>query len=324
MGLLRNFCRLVTFCTVISTLFVLSLTAVFLLHTVPPLYQEYKLQRPNDHGSDSLFAQLEQLLFPERFNVNRLNTFNYKHLLHLSSDQFHSTKHNQSYWIYITGNQTCNDDLDGEPESVKSAAPCQRFDAALAEVVAPYYVQGKTSLPNNASVFTLNCDISPFLCDAWAVSPPGLVKMESKGECGFSFNGMFPQLKCPYAAWFLYLPLSAEFYELAFPKDKNLLRTLPDEKTQLRTLLESSYLHEAGVGHSMMQYVGNGGEVQEFSELLGELVAGFPTADLYSGWFAWWLGEDWSVEDAEDADLPLHERAENRSSAWDFDGPPNF
>jgi hypothetical protein len=40
-----------------------------------------------------------------------------------------------------------------------------------------------------------------------------------------------------------------------------------------------------------LEYVGNGGEPLELYEVLGEIIAGFPVAELYGKVFSWWLGE---------------------------------
>lgn len=66
---------------------------------------------------------------------------------------------------------------------------------------------------------------------------------------------------------------------------------LPDERWQLRSLFESTCAHEVYLIQRLLEYVGNGGEPLEFREIFGDLIAGFPVAEVYGRGFAWWLGE---------------------------------
>ncbi|KAM0715932.1 hypothetical protein Q7P37_008446 [Cladosporium fusiforme] len=245
----------------------------FSLYVGPTLYQEYRIDSPGDPGSASVGSALERLLYPNLWNVHSLNTYNYKELLRLSSDQNFMRKDLRHSWIYVTGNQTC--------ESVED---CERFDRAFDEVIASYYI---TPPAYNASIFTLNCDISPFLCNGWAATPPALIRMESLGfpHCGISDF----RLHCPFGVRYIPLPTPNGLSRML--GTYNPVDGLPDERWQLRSLFESTCAHEVYLIQRLLEYVGNGGEPEELEEIFGDLIAGYPIAEQYGKLFSWWLGE---------------------------------
>lgn len=179
-------------------------------------------------------------------------------------------------WIYITGDESCSSKDD-----------CERFNAAFDEVTPAYYVNPPA---NNASIYTLNCDTSPFVCQAWAATPPALIRLESLGHPHCKVvSDPWPQLRCPFGARYIPLPTNAGLSVMLGsyrPVDG-----IPDEKWQLRSLFESTCAHEVYIIQRLLEYVGNGGEPMEFSEIFGDLIVGFPIAELYGKLFSWWLGE---------------------------------
>lgn len=255
-----------------------TITAVlsFSLHVGPTLYKEYKADSPNNEASPLFQATLDNLLRRNQFNVHHLTTYNYKSLLRLTDDLEDMRKDLRHVWIYVTGDKTCD-----------SGEDCERFNAAFDEITPAYYVNAPA---NNASIFTLDCDTSPFLCDSWAVAPPALTRLESLGfpHCRI-VNDPMPRLRCPYGV--RYIPL---------PTNKGLARMLgsyrpvdglPDEKWQLRSLFESTCAHEVYIIQRLLDFVGNGGDPMSWSEVLGYLVVTTPVADVYGKLFSWWLGE---------------------------------
>jgi hypothetical protein len=106
-------------------------------------------------------------------------------------------------------------------------------------MIPAYYVKPPA---DNALVFILNCNTSPFLCQGWAATPPALIRMESLGfpHCRIS-NDPLPSLQCSYGARYIPLPLTKEFTTGTYrPIDG-----VPDEKWQLRSLPDATCVHEA-------------------------------------------------------------------------------
>lgn len=221
-------------------------------------------------------ASIDRLLRLERFNVYPITSYTYKNLLRLSDDQNWMRKDLRHSWIYVTGDETCTKKED-----------CERFDAAFDEVTPAYYVNPPA---NNASMYTLNCDTSPFLCQAWAATPPALIRLESLGHphCRIVSDPL-PRLRCPFGA--RYIPLPTNKGLSAMLGSYRPIDGIPDEKWQLRSLFESTCAHEVYIIQRLLEYVGNGGEPMEFSEIFGDLIVGFPIAEQYGRLFSWWLGE---------------------------------
>jgi len=266
---------LIKYCIYFSVFCTLAAVLSFSLYIGPTLYKEYKLDLPRDPGSSSFQATLDRILRPDQFNTYQLTTYNYKSLLRLSDDLDWMHKDLRHSWIYVTGNETC---ALGED--------CERFDAAFDEVTSAYYLNHPPA--NNASMYILNCDTSPFLCNAWSVAPPALVRLESLGfpHCKIASDPL-PRLRCPFGA--RYIPL---------PTNKGLARMLgsyrpvdgvPDEKWQLRSLFESTCAHEVYIIQRLLDWVGNGGEPGDAAEDFGYFVTVLPVADLYGKLFSWWL-----------------------------------
>lgn len=266
----------IKYCTYLVIFSVVAAILSFSLYIGPTLYKEYKLDSPWDPASPSVQAVFDRILAPDRFNVYQLTSYNFKSLLRLSDDLDWMRKDLRHTWVYVTGNETC-----------ASAEDCERFNAAFDEVVPAYYLNPPA---NNASMYTLDCDTSPFLCKAWAVAPPALVRLESLGHphCKIVSDPV-PRLRCPYGA--RYIPL---------PTNKGLARMLgsyrpidgiPDEKWQLRSLFESTCAHEVYIIQRLLDYVGNGGEPMDASEDFGFFVTVLPVAKQYGRLFSWWLGE---------------------------------
>lgn len=263
---------LTKWCTGLSIFSTIAALLSLSLYIGPTLYAEYRSDSPNDPSS--VVSALDRILHPDRWNISPLTTYNYKSHLRLSEDQNWMRKDLRHSWVYITGNQTCENKQD-----------CERFDTAFDEVTAQYYLSPPA---HNASIFTLNCDTSPFLCDGWAASPPALIRLES---LGFPHCGITPdfRLQCPFGARYIPLPTPNGLTRMLGtyrPVDG-----LPDERWQLRSLFESTCAHEVYLIQRLLEYVGNGGEPMEFREILGDVIAGFGVADLYGMGFAWWLGE---------------------------------
>lgn len=253
--------------TALSVLSTLTALLSLTLYITPTLYQEYKTDTTD-------ISVLDRFLYPDRWNIQALNTYNYKRQLRLSEDQNFMRKDLRHAWIYVTGNSTCESPQD-----------CERFDAAFDEVVAPYYI---TPPAHNASIFTLNCDTSPFLCDSWAASPPALIRTESLGFPHCSITSDY-RLKCPFGVRYMPLPTPNGLSRML--GSYRPVEGLPDERWQLRSLFESTCAHEVYLIQRLLEYVGNGGEPLEFREIFGDLIAGFPVAEVYGRGFAWWLGE---------------------------------
>jgi hypothetical protein len=264
----------VRYCTYLSILSNLAAILLFSLYIIPTLYPEYKSDSPLDPTSPSTIATFERFLHPERWNINSITTYNYKAMLRLSDDQNWIRKDHRHSWIYITGNQSC-----------PSKANCERFEAAFDKVIPAFYVKPPA---DNASVFVLNCDTSPFLCQGWAATPPALIRLESLGfpYCRIS-NDPLPSLRCSYGARYIPLPSTKELTKGTYrPVDG-----VPDEKWQLRSLLDSTCTHEAYSVRRLLEHVGNGGRPMGFSGFLGDLITGYGIAELYGMLFSWWLGE---------------------------------
>ncbi|KAL1583403.1 hypothetical protein WHR41_07627 [Cladosporium halotolerans] len=264
---------LILWCSAISVFSAITAFLGFSAYIVPTLYEEYKSDSPWNTSAPSVQAEIERLLYRDIWNIFPLTTYNYKSMLRLTEDQNFMKKDHRHIWIYITGNQTCS-----------SAEECTRFDAAFDEVTEKYYLSPPA---NNASIFTLNCDTSPFLCSAWAATPPALIRVESLGfpHCKISF----PHLQCPYGVRYIPLPTGqgmARMLGSYSPVDG-----IPDARWQLRSLFESTCAHEVYIIQRLLEFAGNGGEPEEFDEIFGDLIAGFPIAEQYGKLFSWWLGE---------------------------------
>jgi hypothetical protein len=266
----------IKYCIYFSIFCTIAAVLSFSLYIGPTLYKEYKLDSPWDPASPTVQATFDRILRRDQFNVYRLTTYNYKSLLRLSDDLDWMRKDLRHSWIYVTGNKTC-----------ESSENCERFNAAFDDVVPAYYLNPPA---NNASMYTLDCDTSPFLCNALAVYPPALIRLESLGfpHCKI-FSDPLPRLRCPYGA--RYIPL---------PTNKGLARMLgsyrpvdgvPDEKWQLRSLFESTCAHEVYIIQRLLGWVGNGGEPMDASEDFGFFVTMLPVAEVYGKLFSWWLGE---------------------------------
>jgi hypothetical protein len=246
------------------------------LYIAPTLYAEYKADSPRNPTSPSSEATLARLTAPNRWNLFSLNTYNYQSLLRLSADQNWIHQDHRHAWIYVTGgNKTCSSNIED----------CARFDSAFDEITPTYYLNPPA---NNASIFTLDCDTSPFLCNAWAATPPALIRVESLGapHCRI-VNNPWPRLHCPFGTRYIPLPTGAGLAKMLGtyrPVDG-----LPDAKWQLRSLFESTCAHEVYVIQRLLEYVGNGGEPMELYEVFGEIIAGYPVAELFGKVFSWWL-----------------------------------
>jgi hypothetical protein len=268
----------IKYCTYLSIFSTLAALLSLTLYITPTLYAEYKADSPWDPTSPSSEATLARLTAPNRWNLYPLNTYNYKSLLRLSSSQNWIHKDHRHAWIYVTGgNATCASNIED----------CARFDSAFDEITPTYYLNPPA---NNASIFTLNCDASPFLCNAWAATPPALIRVESLGapHCHVASDPL-PRLHCPFGTRYIPLPTGAGLAKMLGtyrPVDG-----LPDAKWQLRSLFESTCAHEVYVIQRLLEYVGNGGEPLELYEVFGEIITGFPVAELYGKVFSWWLGE---------------------------------
>lgn len=263
----------IIWCTGLSIFSTIAALLSFSLYVGPTLYQEYKSDSPWDPNSPSVLSTIDRFLHPDQWNVQALTTYNYKSQLRLSADQSFMRKDLRHSWIYITGNETCENPQD-----------CQRFDAAFDEVTASYYLNPPAY---NASIFTLNCDTSPFLCNNWAATPPALIRMESLGFPHCAISGF--QLECPFGVRYMPLPTPNGLSKMLGTYQP--VRGIPDERWQLRSLFESTCAHEVYIIQRLLKYVGNGGVPEEIEEIFGELIAGFPIAELYGLLFSWWLGE---------------------------------
>jgi hypothetical protein len=269
----------IKYCTYLSILSTLAALLSLSLYITPTLYAEYKADSPYDLSSPSGEATMARLSAPNRWNLYPLNTYNFESLLRLSRDQNWMLKDLRHAWIYVTGNATCT--------SLNTTEDCERFDSAFDEITSTYYLNPPA---NNASIFTLDCDTSPFLCNAWAATPPALIRVESLGHphCHIA-SDPWPRLHCPFGTRYIPLPTGAGLAKMLGtyrPVDG-----LPDAKWQLRSLFESTCAHEVYVIQRLLEYVGNGGEPMELYEVFGEIIAGFPVAKLYGRMFSWWLGE---------------------------------
>jgi len=269
----------IKYTTYLSTLSTITSLLSLTLYIAPTLYREYKADSPWDLTSPSGQAALDRLTDPTRWNLHPINTYSYQSLLRLSPDQNWMHSSERHAWIYVTGKETCS--------ALNNTQACEDFDAAFDEITPGYYLNPPA---HNASIFTLNCDTSPFLCNAWAATPPALIRLESLGHphCRIASNP-WPQLHCPFGARYIPLPTGAGLAKMLGtyrPVDG-----LPDARWQLRSLFESTCAHEVYVIQRLLEYVGNGGEPMEVSEIFGEIVAGFPVAKLYGRVFSWWLGE---------------------------------
>lgn len=267
----------IKYCTYLSIFSTLTAFLSLTLYITPTLYREYKADSGNDLSSPSGQASMDRLTAPNRWNLYPLNTYTYQSLLRLSSDQNWMRKDLRHAWIYVTGNTTCS-----------SSEDCERFDSAFDEITQSYYLNPPA---NNASIFTLDCDTSPFLCNAWAATPPALIRIESLGHphCQVA-SDPWPRLRCPFGTRYIPLPTGAGLAKMLGtyrPVDG-----LPDAKWQLRSLFDSTCAHEVYVIQRLLEYVGNGGEPLELYEVFGEIIAGFPVAELYGKVFSWWLGEE--------------------------------
>lgn len=276
----------VIWCTALSVFSTIAGLLSFSAYIVPTLYQEYKSDSPWNATSPSVEALTWRLRNPHHWNIYPLNTYNYKSMLRLSEDQNFMRKDLRHSWIYITGGEQTCDDVE----------ECERFDTAFDKVTEAYYINPPA---HNASIFTLNCDTSPFLCKAFAATPPALIRTESLGfpHCGivdFSLN-------CPYGVRYIPLPTPVGLSKMLGsyrPVDG-----LPDARWQLRSLFESTCAHEVYVIQRLLEFSGNGGDVEEFSEVLGDLITGFPIAEVYGRAFSWWLGEGYGDDGDEPAEL---------------------
>jgi hypothetical protein len=266
----------IKYCTYLSIFCIAAAVLSLSLYLVPSLYSEYKLDSPWDEASPSVLASLDRIVRPNQFNVHQLTTYNYKTMLRLTDELDYMRKDLRHTWIYVTGNETC-----------ASSEDCERFNIAFDEVTPAYYVN---SPANNASIYTLDCDTSPFLCNSWSVAAPALIRLESLGSphCKIVTDPTL-RLNCPYGV--RYIPL---------PTNKGLARMLgsyrpvdglPDEKWQLRSLFESTCAHEVYIIQRLLDFVGNGGDPINWSEVWGYLVVATPVADVYGKLFSWWLGE---------------------------------
>jgi hypothetical protein len=266
-----------------------TLTAIisFSLYIGPTLYKEYKLDSPWNSDSPSVQALMDRLVRPNQFNTYQLTTYSYKSLLRLTDDLYWMRKDLRHSWIYATGDKTC-----------PSSEDCARFDAALDEVTPGYYFNPPA---NNASIYTLNCDTSPFLCQGLAIEPPALIRLESLGfpHCGIVSDPL-PRLRCPFGARYIPLPTNkglAKMLGAYRPVDG-----VPDEKWQLRSLFESTCAHEVYIIQRSLEYLGNGGEPMQPSEDFGFFVTILP-AEWLGSLFSWWLGEGHRGGDAGAGDL---------------------
>lgn len=266
----------VKYCTYLSILSTIASILSFSLYIGPTLYKEYKSDSPWDANSPSTEAALSRFLYPDQWNTYPLTSYNYKSMLRLSEDQNWMHKDLRHVWIYITGGESC-----------ESKESCERFDAAFDEVTSAYYLKPPA---NNASMFTLDCDTSPFLCSAWAATPPALIRVESPGApyCRVVSDPL-PGLRCPFGTRYIPLPTTTGLSKMLGTYRP--VEGLPTENWQLRSLFESTCAHEVYVLQRLLEYVGNGGEPMEFSEIFGDLITGFPIAELYGKVFSWWLGE---------------------------------
>lgn len=252
-----------------STYLFIATVLLLMIYIAPPLYTEYKLD------SSLAAARFERFLYPERWNVHALTTYNYINMLRLTEDQNWMRKDLRHVWIYVTGNASCP-----SPET------CERFTTAFDEVIPAYYLNPPA---NNASIFTLDCDTSPFLCQGWAAVPPALIRIESLGfpHCGIVTSPLL-SLQCPFGV--RYIPLPTGHFAKALGTSQ-IIDSVPDEKWQLRSLLESTCAHEVYRIRRLLEHVGNGGQPLGLSGVLGDLVAGYGIAGAYGGLFSWWLGE---------------------------------
>jgi hypothetical protein len=253
---IRTAIKYSTYLSLISTITaLLSLT----LYITPTLYAEYKANSPRDPSSPSSEATLARLTAPNRWNLYSLNTYNYQSLLRLSADQNWIHKDHRHAWIYVTGSQTCTSNIED----------CARFNSAFDEITSTYYLNPPA---NNASIFTLDCDTSPFLCNAWAATPPALIRVESLGapHCHVK-NNPWLRLYCPFGTRYIPLPTGAGLAKMLGTYRP--IDGLPDAKWQLRSLFESTCAHEVYVIQRLLEYVGNGGEPME----------------LFGKVFSWWL-----------------------------------
>ena len=270
MGVWSSFVRLWCYGVLLSTIFTIAFLIGVVTLVVGPLHHEYSMHNPN--SASAAWAQLERILFPEQRQVQQLTTFNYQELLQLDGAQLHSTKNDLHQWIFVQG----HDPITGQDSA---------FGRAFDSLVERYYVR---SPAHDASIFRLSCDDSPFLCAAWAIQPPGLVRLESESECDVimaatdDFKGP-TSLACPYRARWIPLPFQSLFEHL--PKT----RAFVDETLQLRTLIEGEAFYEVVEEQRLLGLVGLE-ESQDAGalEVMGEMVAAWPTAALLRHGFDWW------------------------------------
>jgi hypothetical protein len=271
----------IKYCIYLSILSILVALAALSVYIGPTLYKEYKSDSPWDVNAPTVQAQLDGFLQPDQFNVFPLTTYNFDNMLGLSDDLEWMDNYLRHSWIYITGNESCS-----------SREDCERFDAAFDEVVPAYYLNPPAA---NASMYTLNCDTSPFLCHAWAVDPPALIRLESLGapHCKVVMEPL-PGLRCPFGARYIPLPTNkglAVMLGFYRPVDG-----IPDEKWQLRSLFESTCAHEVYIVQRFLDWIGNGGDPTAPFEEFGFLVTAF-AAEHYGKLFSWWLGEGYRPGD---------------------------
>lgn len=266
----------IKYCIYLSILSIVAAIVSFSLYIGPTLYKEYKSDSPWDPSSPSMQSSMDRLLHPDRFNIFPLTSYNYKSMLRLTDDLDWMRKDLRHSWIYITGNETCS-----------SSEDCERFDAAFNEVTPAYYLNPPA---NNASMYTLNCDTSPFLCNAWSVAPPALIRVESLGfpHCKIVSDPL-PRLRCPFGA--RYIPLPTNKGMAVMMGSYRPVDGIPNEKWQLRSLFESTCAHEVYIIHRLLDWVGNGNEPMDAAEDFGYFVTALPVAELYGKMFSWWLGE---------------------------------
>lgn len=294
MSLCSKLCRLILLLWLLSALSFIALILCFSAYVVPSLYKEYISDSPWDVTSPSVQAGLDRLLNPGRFNTYQLTTYNYMSMLRLSDDQNWMNKHELHEWIYVTGRESCSED----------SGVCEKFDQAFDQIAEKYYLHPPAY---NASIYTLDCDHSPLLCAAFSVSPPSLIRLESRGppHCRIAF----PSLLCAYEARYIPLPTNIGFEKMT-GTFQPLGMSLPDEAGQLRALFESSCAHEVYITQRLVTHLGNFGEAEDWGEVVGDLVAGFPVHEWYGWLFSWWLGESAGQEVEEGK---VEEEAETRA-----------
>ena len=278
-------CLFILVTVILSVLLPFVLTLGFFAHILQPLFVEYAVYPHDDPGAtlDYFLSVLTNYTV-----VQRLTTFNWPTLLSIDDYGEYSTKSGAHSWIFLLGNDSCQDNTEAF-----TSEPCRRYTAAFDGLVEGYYVHPER-LANNASLFTLDCDFSPFLCDAWHISPPGLVHIvRSTSNCTLSLseesgsvytgfdNGPPMWLECPYEARWMPLPLGFDF---TFSKT----RRFPDEKEMLRTMLEEDGLYEVIEAQDRLIGVGNFDGFKDWRQFIGELVVETDIALMMTESFSWW------------------------------------